>query len=103
MSKQKEKGKMFYDVAVKRANGGWQSNKNRKKDIWANIKNGYVYISYDSGRSYWIFYNYPKDMKFPKITANDKTKIIRINRNAIKFNKEKDYEFAKECLLPWSR
>lgn len=96
--------KMFYDIAVKRSSGVWQTNKGRRrKQIWASVSDGYLYLSYDPGRSYWVLRNFRKGDVLPKITANDKTLVLRINTYAIKFKKEKDFAFAKKYLVPWSR
>lgn len=96
----------MYDVSVKRSSTGWVANDlgvpNRKKGIWVAISPGYVYLSFKRGRAYWLLCNMPPCTR-PKIKSVDRTKTIWLNTYGIKFNKPSEYEYAKTCLVPFSK
>jgi hypothetical protein len=72
---------------------GWISS----KKCWASISSGFVYLYWEDCRAYWILCNIePK--KRPKIKCADNTLTIHIATYKIKFDKQKDYDFAKLCL-----
>ena len=73
-----------------------------KKISWVSISDGYIYISKDNNRSYWILHRLEKN-KRPKITFNDKTQTIKLASNKIIVKRETDYLKAKEFLQPWSK
>ena len=73
-----------------------------KKISWVSISDGYIYISKDNNRSYWILHRLEKN-KRPKITFNDKTQTIKLASNKIVVKRETDYIKAKEFLEPWSK
>jgi len=73
-----------------------------KKISWVSISDGYIYISKDNNRSYWILHRLEKN-KRPKITFNDKTQTIKLASNKIVVKRETDYIKAKEFLQPWSK
>ena len=73
-----------------------------KKISWVSISDGYIYISKDNNRSYWILHRLEKNKK-PKITFNDKTQTIKLASNKIVVKRDTDYIKAKEFLEPWSK
>jgi len=104
MKIKKRKNNNIYNISVKRSTTGWKTNKKSKgrRDFWVSISPGYVYLSHDCGRAYWVLCNiHPKDR--PIIRAADRTQTVWINTYGIKFNKKRDYEYTKKCLLPFSR
>ena len=71
------------------------------KLAWVAVSDGYIYISRDKNRSYWVLRKMkPQDR--PKITFNDKKKTLRIGSNKIVVNSEKDYELVKLLLKPYT-
>lgn len=72
------------------------------KDLWLDVKPGYLYLAYMKGRTYYMLPNVIPENR-PKITAHDKKKRITLNTFTIEFKRKKDYEVAKICLLPFSR
>ena len=73
-----------------------------KKISWVSISDGYIYISKDNNRSYWILHRLEKN-KRPKTTFNDKKQTIKLASNKIVVKRETDYIKAKEFLEPWSK
>ena len=73
-----------------------------KKISWVSISDGYIYISKDNNRSYWVLHRLEKN-KRPKITFNDKKQTIKLATNKIIVKREIDYIKAKEFLEPWSK
>ena len=72
------------------------------KKCWISVSDGYIYISRDKSRSYWIL-NKIKPMDRPKMTFNDKKQILRIGNNKIIIKYEKDYNTVKSLLEPYKR
>ena len=71
------------------------------KLAWVAVSDGYIYISRDKNRSYWVLRKMkPQDR--PKITFNDKKKTLRIASNKIVVTGEKDYNTIKSLLQPYS-
>ena len=70
------------------------------KHCWISVSDGYIYISRDKSRSYWIL-NKIKPMDRPKMTFNDKKQILRIGNNKIIIKYEKDYNTVKSLLEPY--
>lgn len=95
--------KKFNQIWVKRSSTDWEENPpGQKKEYWVDIEPGYIYLSWMGGRAYWILSKMePADR--PNIRANDRTFTIWINSYGIRFLRPKDYEYAKECLVPFSR
>ena len=73
-----------------------------QKKAWVAINDGYIYISRDKGRSYWILHNIPLNDR-PIIYFNDKTKTIRISTNKIIIKSQSKYTEAKKYLEPYSK
>lgn len=69
---------------------------------WVSVSPGYIYISHQKGRAYWLFRNIPTRER-PKIKAIDKTQTIHINSYSVWFKKQKDYEYVKDSILEFSR
>ena len=67
------------------------------KLAWVAVSDGYIYISRDKNRSYWVLHKMNPQER-PKITFNDKKKTLRIGSNKIVVNSEKDYQSVKELL-----
>lgn len=96
------KNKKFKSINLKGSKVEIYYSNNLQKKGWISINNGYIYISKDVGRSYWILKNIePK--KRPIINFSDKNKIIRISNNKIKIINQKDYELAKLYLHKYSK
>ena len=72
------------------------------KKSWISVSDGYIYISRDKSRSYWIL-NKIKPMDRPKMTFIDKKQILRIENNKIIIKYEKDYNTVKSLLEPYKR
>ena len=71
------------------------------KLAWVAVSDGYIYISRDKNRSYWVLRKMkPQDR--PKITFNDKKKTLRIASNKIVVTGEKDYNTIKSLLEPYT-
>ena len=101
----KDNTKTFNKIKVKRSSTEWKGNpegRGKRGIYWVSIKNGFLYLSYKGGRSYWVLSKIKKK-KRPLIRAADGTKTIWINSYGIKFENEGDYEFAKDSLENWSR
>lgn len=73
-----------------------------QKKAWVNIKDGYIYIARDKGRSYWILKNISLDDR-PIIYFNDENKSIRIGTNKIIIKSLSKYTEAKKYLEPYSK
>tara|TARA_Y100000591_G_scaffold333389_1_gene376970 strand:- start:6508 stop:6843 length:336 start_codon:yes stop_codon:yes gene_type:complete len=73
-----------------------------QKNAWVSIKDGYIYIARDKGRSYWLLSNIPLNAR-PNIYFNDKTKTIRIGTNKIVIKSQLKYNEAKKYLEPYSK
>ena len=72
-----------------------------QKRGWVSIKNGgFIYISRDKNRSYWILSKIEKK-KRPRISFNDKKQHITVSSNKIVIRSRGDYQKAKELLKPW--
>ena len=71
------------------------------KLAWVAVSDGYIYISRDKNRSYWVLRKM-KPQERPKITFNDKKKTLRIASNKIVVTGEKDYNTIKSLLQPYS-
>ena len=71
------------------------------KLAWVAVSDGYIYISRDKNRSYWVLRKM-KPQERPKITFNDKKKTLRIGSNKIVVNSEKDYDSVKLLLKPYT-
>ena len=69
---------------------------------WVSISDGYIYISRDNNRIYWVLRKLKKE-KLPKISFNDKKKIIRVGNNKIVVTKQNDYDNAKALLQPYAK
>ena len=121
--------KVRYSKRIKRSNGGTKSRKAKKtrrkssskkitlrnnkmqlyvgsklqssKLAWVAVSDGYIYISRDKNRSYWVLRKM-KPQERPKITFNDKQKTLRIGSNKIVVNSEKDYQLVKLLLKPYT-
>ena len=66
---------------------------------WISSSKGYVYISYPSGRSYWIL---SKIDKKPRMSFNENTNTFRISTFKIKFDKSNDFKKIYNNLAPYS-
>lgn len=87
------------NIEVKRSSTDWERNMTRTKLIFVDIADGYVYLSYTKGRTYWVLRNFRRLNKpLPKIKLSDRTKTLWINSFGIRFFAEKDYKFAKKCV-----
>lgn len=73
-----------------------------QKNSWVKISDGYIYISRDKERSYWLLKNIPLNER-PIIHFNDKTKTIGISNNKIIIKSQSKYEEAKKNLKPYSK
>lgn len=87
----RDKGQMFKKIHVYRSSLRWVDD---SKENWAHISPGYVYLSYEGGRSYWIFSNGAK----AKIKFVDNKQQININTYKIRFDRLQDYNYSKKCL-----
>lgn len=72
------------------------------KLAWVAVSDGYIYISRDNNRSYWVLRKM-KPQERPKITFNDKKRTLRIGSNKIVINGEKDYDTVKMLLESYSK
>ena len=72
------------------------------KLAWVAVSDGYIYISRDKNRSYWVLRKM-KPQERPKITFNDKKRTLRIGSNKIVINGEKDYDTVKMLLESYSK
>ena len=69
---------------------------------WVSISDGYIYISRDNNRMYWVLSKLKKTQR-PKITFNDKKQIIKVGNNKIIVTREVDYNNSKALLEPYSK
>ena len=73
----------------------------RQKRGWVSINNnGFIYISRDKNRSYWILSKIEKK-KRPRISFNDNKQQISVSSNKIIMGHLSDYQKAKDLLKPW--
>ena len=64
---------------------------------WISLSPGYIYLSYEHGRSYWVLCNItPK--KWPRIKLIDSKLQLNINTFRVKFDKNSDYQYAKKLF-----
>ena len=72
------------------------------KMSWVFVSDGFIYISRDNNRVYWILRKIkPQDR--PKITFNDKTQTFRIATNKIVVTEKKKYNIVKTLLEPYNK
>ena len=69
---------------------------------WVRISDGYIYISRDNNRMYWVLRKLKKSQR-PKITFNDKKQIIKVGNNKIVVTREVDYNNSKALLEPYTK
>ena len=69
---------------------------------WVRISDGYIYISRDNNRMYWVLRKLKKSQR-PKITFNDKKQIIKVGNNKIIVTREVDYNNSKALLEPYTK
>lgn len=73
----------------------------RQKRGWVSINNnGFIYISRDKNRSYWILSKIEKK-KRPRISFNDNKQQISVSSNQFVIRSRGDYQTAKDLLKPW--
>ena len=85
-----------------KSNADIYANNILQKKGWVNIKDGYIFIARDCGRSYWILSNITLNDR-PIIYFNDETKTIRIGTNKIIIKNPSKYNQAKKYLEPYSK
>jgi hypothetical protein len=80
----------------------YTGNKLQKtKSVWVSTSPGYIYISRDKGRAYWILSKFKRSER-PKISFNDKNNSIRIGTNKIVFKSPVKYRRSKTHLQRYS-
>ena len=76
------------------------SKEQTSKLAWVSISDGYIYISRDNNRIYWLIRKMKKD-QLPKITFNDKKQTVKVGNNKIVITKENDYLSSKALIEPY--
>ena len=76
------------------------SKEQTSKLAWVSINDGYIYISRDNNRIYWLIRKMKKD-QLPKITFNDKKQTVKVGNNKIVITKENDYLSSKALIEPY--
>ena len=89
-------------VKLTRSNADLYAGGELQKKGWVSVSDGYIYISRDVGRSYWILKNI-EPAKRPVIAFNDAARAVRIGGNRIVVHGCTDYERVKAMLGPYSR
>lgn len=91
---------MLHKISVWRpSTKRWETGlKDKKGDPWVSISDGYIYLSYKKGRSYWIFSNGAK----AKLKFIDSKLQMNINTFRVRFERKADYLFAQRSLQPWA-
>jgi hypothetical protein len=96
-------GKKLTDIEVKRSGRDWETNKGRRvKLIWIYIGAGYVYLSHEAGRAYWVLANISPETR-PRISFVEATRTMRINTYRVRFMRPADFAFAQACLAQFTR
>ena len=72
------------------------------KFAWVSVSDGYIYISRDNNRIYWVL-NKIKPEDRPKMSFNDKKQTFKIGNNKIVIKGETDYNTIKSLLIPYKK
>jgi hypothetical protein len=95
-------GKKFTDIAVRRSTG-WEDNRgSRVKPVWVHISPGYVYLSLQTWRSYWVLSKIAPRAR-PRLSFSPRTNTMTIGSYRIRFARPQDLAFAQKCLGPYTR
>jgi hypothetical protein len=97
------KSKKFYKIKVWRNSTGWRANKTTKgrRELWVAISPGYIYLSYEKGRAYWVLKNMqPRER--PRLTFDAASQVMHVNSFRIQFERPRDFLYAREALENFS-
>lgn len=89
-------------MKLTRSNADIYSGGELQKKAWISVSDGYIYVSRDTGRSYWLLHRI-EPSKRPVIAFNDDARSFRIGGTRVVIHGCTDYERVKAMLAPYSR